>query len=271
MIEGQYTQSWGSFAPTRFEAMAIAQSIKAPNSLWGSLARRLVLTARKTPLDVERFGAKLRLYPSDNLCEKRALLTPERFDPTERQVLLDRIHPEFRFVDIGANVGLYSLLVAAAAGPKARALAVEPQPVIKQRLRFNLLANKSLQITHADCAVAANKGVARMSLSKQNRGATGFALRSGAEPDDEFMVQTRVLSELLQTHDMLGADALKMDIEGAEDQVLPAYFEETLTVDLPKLLILERNPDWSVDCVELALSCGYRLIEQAHMNVVLER
>ncbi|PHR63087.1 MAG: hypothetical protein COA47_00285 [Robiginitomaculum sp.] len=271
MIEGQYTQSWGSFAPTGFEAAAIAQSVQAPDSLWGSLARRMVLTARKTPLDVERFGVKLRLYPSDNLCEKRALLTPERFDPAERHILLDRIHPEFRFVDIGANIGLYSLLVAAAAGPKGRVLAVEPQPVIKQRLRFNLLANKSLQIIHADCAVAAKKGVARMSLSRQNRGAAGFALRSGAKPDDEFMVQTRVLSELLHTHDMHGADALKMDIEGAEDQVLPGYFEDTPTEGLPKLLILERNPDWSVDCIELAQKCGYRLIEQAHMNVVLER
>lgn len=263
-------QDWGRYTPNRIQDFAIKQSNKHPKSLFGSLCRKIVLIGLNKPLDVKFWGAKFRLYPKDNLCEKRALLSRINFDAQERQILLERLHKDFRFVDVGANVGLYSLFVAANAGKQARVLAIEPQPVIKQRLQFNLAVNPHCNITHVDCAVSDKKGLAKMSISTSNRGASGFSLRSGDNPDEVFEVQTRSLTEILSSHDMLGADAMKVDIEGAEDQVLPVFFENTNKADLPKLLILERNPDWAVDCIELAKSSGYRQILQAHMNVVLE-
>ncbi|MBL4618317.1 MAG: FkbM family methyltransferase [Robiginitomaculum sp.] len=261
---------WGRYVPNRIQRFAIGQSNKHPKSLFGSLCRKIVLSGLSSPLDVKFWGSKFRLYPKDNLCEKRALFSRINFDAQERQILLEMLHKDFRFIDVGANVGLYSLFVAGNAGRQARVLAIEPQPVIKQRLKFNLAVNPDCNITHVDCAVADKKGVAQMSISTSNRGASGFSLRSGDQPDETFEVQTRSLTEILSSHDMTGADAMKIDIEGAEDQVLPVFFETTSKDDLPKLLILERNQDWSVDCVELAKFCGYKQILQAHMNVVLE-
>lgn len=265
------TEQWGQFAPTPLQAWAIEQSNARPKSLFGSFCRRLVLTGLQAPLDVDLWGARFRLYPTDNLCEKRALLSLSQFDVAERQALSQAMHENFRFVDVGANVGLYSLFVAATAGPLAKVLAIEPQPVIKQRLKFNLLANPKANVTHVDCAVSDKKGMSRMSISTTNRGASGFSLRDRSAGDDVFVVQTNTLAEVLSKHDMNGADALKMDIEGAEDQVLPIFFDSTNSNDLPKLLILERNDAWAVDCIALAKKCGYRQIVQAHMNVVLER
>jgi FkbM family methyltransferase len=261
---------WGLYAPNRIQNFAIKQSNKRPKSSFGSLCRKLVLRGLSNPLDVKFWGAKFRLYPGDNLCEKRALLSRINFDAQERQSLIEKLHKDFRFVDVGANVGLYSLFVAANAGEQAKVLAIEPQPLIKQRLKFNMAANPDCKIIHVDCAVADKKGMAKMSISTSNRGASGFSLRSGEQPDEIFEVQTFSLVEILLDHDMLGADAMKIDIEGAEDQVLPVFFETTNKADLPKLLILERNQDWAVDCIELAKSCGYKQILQAHMNVVLE-
>ena len=51
----------------------------------------------------------------------------------------------FTFVDVGANVGLYSLFVATRARSRARILALEPQPGIVDRLRFNLAANPDVE------------------------------------------------------------------------------------------------------------------------------
>ena len=87
------------------------------------------------------FRAKLRVHPEDNVCEKRVLFTPQFFDPVELQVLAAAIRDGFTFVDLGANVGVYSLFVAGLAGRKARILAVEPQPEIYRRLAFNVAAN----------------------------------------------------------------------------------------------------------------------------------
>jgi len=271
MIPARTTEIWGRYRPNPLQVWAIDQSERRPQSLWGSLCRRLVVSGLRQPLDVRRFGAKFRLYPTDNLCEKRALLSSAKFDRVERDLLSARMHPKFKFVDIGANIGLYSLFVAAEAGPLANILAVEPQPVIQERLAFNIAANPTANIVHVDCAVSDKKGVERMGLALRNRGASGFVLRSGKAPDDVFMVETRALAELLTTYDMLGADALKMDIEGAEELVLPKYFAQTKPDDLPKLLILERNPAWKTDCIALAEAHGYRQIASAHMNVVLEK
>ena len=63
--------------------------------------------------DVTLFGnKKVRLHPYDNLCEKRVYATPQYWEPEERAILKERIEKgsgPFRFVDAGANVGLFSL------------------------------------------------------------------------------------------------------------------------------------------------------------------
>jgi hypothetical protein len=60
---------------------------------------------RGRPLDVETFGARMRLYPYNNVCEKRILFTPQYFDPAERDLLRARMRPDFAFIDVGANIG----------------------------------------------------------------------------------------------------------------------------------------------------------------------
>ncbi|VAW02654.1 hypothetical protein MNBD_ALPHA06-1972 [hydrothermal vent metagenome] len=271
MIEGLFLENWGAFPPSRWQQWLIEQSNRHQKGIWPSLCRRLVSFRLRHPLDVVALGAKLRLYPVGNLCEKRVLFTEADFDPGELEQLAKRIHPGFKFVDIGANIGLYSLFVAAQAGPKAKILAVEPQPQIKQRLKFNLSNNQPHQISHVDCAVADKKGMARMGISRRNRGASGFALRSGKTPDDEFVVQTRALAELLESFGMTGADALKMDIEGAEELVLPRFFADTKRADLPKMLLLENNSGWKIDCIALAEEHGYTRTLTTKRNVVLEQ
>ena len=66
--------------------------------------------------DTTLWGMRLRLYPRRNGCEKNALFTPQMFDTMERRVLAEAVRRKrggaFTFVDIGANVGLYSLYLA---------------------------------------------------------------------------------------------------------------------------------------------------------------
>ena len=115
--------------------------------------RRMAINALgDRPIDTTLWNARVRLYPSRNSCEKNALFTPQMFDLHERSVLaaaLDRrlaAGESFTFVDIGANVGLYSLFVAARGGARARVLAIEPQPGILERLTYNREANPDLNI-----------------------------------------------------------------------------------------------------------------------------
>jgi hypothetical protein len=80
-------------------------------------------------LDVMRWGMRLRLHPIDNGCEKNLLFTPQMYETTELAALSEEIfrvreqRRKFVFVDIGANVGLFSIFVAATAKLNAQILA----------------------------------------------------------------------------------------------------------------------------------------------------
>src|SRR5450432_3731010 len=63
------------------------------------------------PVDIEAVGAKMRLYPRNNVAEKRLLFTPQYFDAPERALLADRLRDNCVFIDVGASVGGYALFV----------------------------------------------------------------------------------------------------------------------------------------------------------------
>ena len=138
---------FGSRAPGALDRAALALTRAMPNNWLGlrlAILFRRIVTSRlgRGALDTELWGMRLRLYALGNGCEKNALFTPQMFDVMERSVLAEAIERRqgdvFTFVDIGANVGLYSLFVASRALNRARILAIEPQPGILERLRFNL-------------------------------------------------------------------------------------------------------------------------------------
>ena len=76
------------------------------------LLRRLALIDMGKCVDTVLFGARLRIYTSGNVSEKRALFSPKLFDAEERMALSKLASAEAVFIDVGANVGLYSFSVA---------------------------------------------------------------------------------------------------------------------------------------------------------------
>ena len=131
----------GRAMPTLAQSALIALARNTPLGHYGvaRLARRLLLRIGPAVIDAEAFGARARLHLEDNPCEWKALLN-RRYNRAERLFLMEGVRPGGGFVDIGANVGLYTLAIAAAHGRSVRILAVEPHPVVRRRLEYNLAA-----------------------------------------------------------------------------------------------------------------------------------
>ena len=263
---------WGAFAPNAVERLVINATQTAPaqgpRRSFASAMRAVMTAARPAAIDAEVYGFKARLRPRLNLADKRALFYPRFWDARERAFLESVITPGFRFVDIGANSGLYSLFVAARAGADAIIVAVEPQPEVRQWLAFNVAANGFSNIRIVDKAVAAGPGTAHLDLSRRNKGAASIS--TGAAGGIE--VETCSILALMDAHGIEAADALKIDIEGAEDQALPPFFEACPPERLPHHILMETlSPNWSVDCVDLAHKAGYVEAARSRMNVVLSR
>ncbi len=272
MTTGDDTASlpFGACAPNAFQRAIIGFTRRRRETWLGKrlsfFARRLVLAGLARPLDVETWGLPFRLHPRDNLCEKRILFTPQFFDTAERAFLAERLGPGSAFVDIGANVGIYALLAAKAG---ARALAVEPQPAVFARLTFNIAsAGLADRLTAVQGAVADREGELEIVIDTRNLGHSG----TGTAGHRTITVPCRPLLALMDEHGIDRADVMKIDVEGAEDLILAAFFEAAPDERLPGAIILENAPArWRTDCLALCRERGYRVHATTHMNVILVR
>lgn len=237
----------------------------------GFLLRRIAISRLKgNPVDAESLGARFRLYPYNNVCEKRILFSPRDFDETERNLLASRLHPHFVFLDIGANIGGYALAVAAQAGPRARILAIEPQPEVFERLIYNIRVNPFGTVKALGVAVADRDGELTLFLDPRNKGEASVKIVS-ADHARQVRVAARTLLGIAQDERFDHIDAIKLDVEGAEDMILKQFFTQAPTALWPKLIIVERGEDrWSFDLLGFLAERGYAAIGGTRNNHLLE-
>jgi FkbM family methyltransferase len=267
---------YGAYAPRGLMARLV-RITRGLSESWGqrkiayALRRLAIARLRGKPVDIEALGARMRLYPDGNVCEKRILFTPQYFDRTERELLAARVKPGFSFIDIGANIGAYSLFVAALAGPGARILAVEPQPDIFARLTYNIGLNPFGTIKAVDCAVADKPGELTLFLDPRNKGESSVRIL-GSSQSATVKVPATTLLALMQDEAYTRLDAIKLDVEGAEDLILDPFLREAPETLWPKLIVIEDSASrWQVDLPALFAASGYKLLARTRLNLVYER
>lgn len=124
------------------------------------------------------------------------------------------------FVDIGANIGAVSLYVDSlnhgrdSEKPPIRVFAVEPEPHNIDFLLKNIADNPTRHITLVDKAVWHSSG--KMNIS--NRGGNSSIVDSASKDTSEVEIIT--IAQLFQRYDIKEADVMKIDIEGAEYDLL---------------------------------------------------
>ncbi|WP_336485597.1 FkbM family methyltransferase [Methylobacterium nigriterrae] len=271
------TQPYGTYAPAGLVARIAERTGRIATGTWRGrrlalLLRRIAISLlRGRPLDVERFGARMRLHPYNNNCEKKVLFTPQFFDPQERAILKARLPADCVFLDIGSNIGAYALFVAAFAGPRARILAVEPQPDVFDRLTYNIAQNPFGTVKAVACAVADKSGELTLFIDPRNRGESSLKI-VGTNEGAQIKVPAVTLLDLVRNEGITRIDAVKLDVEGAEDLILEPFLREAPESLLPTLLLVENGIDqWQLDLPRLLGSYGYREIARSQLNLVFER
>jgi FkbM family methyltransferase len=274
---------FGARSPNALKRAVIALTRRLPDNWLGLrlaiLMRRIVMSSgRDEPIDTELWGLHLRLYPRRNGCEKNALFTPQMFDVVERGMLAREIDDSLRrggdfvFVDIGANVGLYSLFVAQRAGERANILAIEPQPGIADRFAFNFALNPDLSAILVRQAVAGEDGDAELAIDARDSGGTSLRVERLGGAAERVPVRCRTLLGLLRDHGMTRVDALKIDVEGAEDVVLTPFLAGAPDALLPRWILIEDARDaWRSDVFAALRRRGYAEIGRSAQNVVMAR
>ncbi len=153
------------------------------------------------------------------------------YEPAELSAVLEGVRPGTTFIDVGANVG-YFTLAAAYARPGADVHAVEPIPDNAARLDAHLAASDITNVTVHRCA--AGSGTEDLWLDATADGA--FAHAVSADHRGAIRVEQTTLNLLWTSLGKPVVSAIKVDVEGAELEVLHGS-TDVLARDRPVLLI----------------------------------
>jgi len=131
------------------------------NLLWRLILRFLVNP--KKVVEVE--GNKMFLDARDSL-----LLSLKKYEPKQVKLIKSIVKKGDTVLDIGANIGYYTLLLAKLVGPTGKVYAFEPDPENFRILKKNVGLNKYKNIVLEQKAVSNKSGKLKLFLSDENNG-----------------------------------------------------------------------------------------------------
>jgi FkbM family methyltransferase len=185
--------------------------------------------------------------------------TTEYFSTSLFKLLLT---PGATVIDVGANLGQYTLLAAKYSGPTGTVLAFEPRPEIFTLLAKSIEENGFANVILSDQALSDRDGSAKLYLpGGSNFGAA--SLLPVTEPKDSIRVECARLDTVLDAAQIGHVDLVKVDVEGHEPEVFEGA-SRTLERDKPIVLFevnaLRRSPDGvSAQSVDELRQVGYEM------------
>jgi FkbM family methyltransferase len=163
------------------------------------------------------FGA-LWLVRRDDLGEH---LLFGRFENAELAFVRRFLKPGMAVLDIGAHHGLYTLLASKQVGRVGKVFAFEPSPRERRSLRCHLILNHCWNVAVQPFAVARDDGKAELHVVQGSQ--TGCnSLRPPDVAGATLMASVRTVSldSWVQRENVARVDFIKLDVEGAELEVL---------------------------------------------------
>jgi FkbM family methyltransferase len=264
--------SFGAFAPTRAQAaiISLAHRSRLKRGAFRPMLSRLVNLFRAGPVDVHYQGASFRFYHQASATERGALFNPD-YNLEELDFLRAHTPPGGVFVDVGANVGTYAMVLARQVGAAGKVIAIEPHPVTHARLAFNRAASGFTQAILVAAAAGPSDGELLIETDGDNLGASHIV--SGEPGDHAIRVPSLRLQRILGDAGVDHVDALKIDVEGFEDRVLTGFFKEAPQQLWPRAVVIEHlsRDEWQDDCIADMRARGYAETGRTRSNTLLLR
>jgi FkbM family methyltransferase len=159
------------------------------------------------------------------------------------RLFLDRhIEPGMVILDIGANVGFYSLLFAQKVGPQGKVYAFEPDPLSRQILEDRRRAAGATNLQVAPIALGEHEGKVILYCNPTNRADNRIHDSLQAPGVEAIEVRMTPLDTFRSQNGIDRIDALKMDVQGAEVAVLRGM-RQIMRETPPRWMFLEFEPE----------------------------
>jgi FkbM family methyltransferase len=173
-----------------------------------------------------------------------------RYEPAKVAALQRLLKPGMTFVDAGCNKGDFALIAARVMGGRGRVLAFEPEPDNCRWIRASIELNGYETITLFELALSETEGRVPLYLGKWSGWHSIVPRRRPRRPQKSIDVETRTLDSVLAETGDPHVDVLKVDVEGAELQLLHGA-ERTLADGRLVAMLVELHPGYGVDPAEV--------------------
>jgi FkbM family methyltransferase len=262
---------FGALAPTQAQqaVISLAQRSRLKRGAFRPMLSRLVNLLRAGPVDTSYQGASFRFYHKASATERGALFNPD-YNLEELDFLRANTPAGGVFVDVGANVGTYAMVLARHVGPRGQVIAIEPHPVTHARLAFNGMASGYRHVILVAAAAADADGELMIETDGDNLGASHIA-SAKTSSDSAIRVPSLRLLRILRDAGTAHVDTLKIDVEGYEDRVLMGFFRDAPLSLWPRAVVIEhlsRN-EWLEDCLADMRARGYTATGTTRSNTML--
>ncbi len=184
-------------------------------------------------------GKKMFLDLSDRVhCE--TLYTTGMWEKNETRVFKKLLRSGMVVLDIGANVGYYTLLAAEAVGASGRVYAFEPEPSRFRLLEKNIQANGLKNVSPVSKAISNKTGTARLYLNPRKNPAD-HRLFDSSDHRESIDVETTRIDDFFKDQ-VRPIHVIKMDIQGSEVAALEGM-RETIRRNKELVIITEFWPE----------------------------
>jgi FkbM family methyltransferase len=205
-----------------------------------------------------RSGLQLLVYTKEHVGS--VLMYMGDFDPRMTTLLKRVLGPGDHVVDIGANVGWFSITAASIVGERGSVHSFEPQPTVAAMMRASIALNGLRNVTLHECALSDHEGDMELHLLEGNQGAASLE-STAAGRRTVITVPVKEAGGMLASLNLPRIRLMKIDVEGHEATVLEAA-RATLIANSPEVIVFESNGGGDLfqrPSIRLLLSLGYRL------------
>jgi FkbM family methyltransferase len=144
------------------------------------------------------------------------IMTNNDYEPETRQAVENLLNDGDIFVDLGANIGFFTLLAARLVGPDGKVFAFEPTPSTRTYLTRNVFDNNYTdRVVIESFAISDKRGKAKFSITPLSI-CNSITIGESALGEQEIEIETISLDEYFSQKGIKKVDLIKMDIEGQE-------------------------------------------------------
>jgi len=190
-----------------------------------------------------RSGAQIQVFDIEH--SQLLLRYLGTFEPHCLAYLYKYATPGATVLDVGANIGLYTIEASRAVGASGHVIAIEAAPSHARSVESSIILNGSSNVTVVNVAVGSETGLAILSLP--SNGNMGMFTLGNVDGNESCTVPVKRIDDIMDELGIASVDFIKMDIEGSELRALNGAAS----------LLKRHHPPILIELNEIALNaCG---------------